>query len=71
MGEPGVSAPDQSGKPEAGSKDEAPACPICGRPRHADFKPFCSRRCADVDLSRWLSGAYVIAGRPANENEDG
>ena len=44
------------------------ACPICGKPAEPDQRPFCSRRCADVDLNRWLSGRYVI---PAVENEDG
>ncbi len=40
-------------------------CPICSRPTERDYRPFCSRRCADVDLSRWLRGAYAIpdAGR--------
>ena len=42
-----------------------PLCPICRRPlapapEAARFRPFCSRRCADVDLHRWLSGAYRI-----------
>lgn len=37
-------------------------CPICGKPVHADFKPFCSKRCADVDLNRWLSERYVVSG---------
>ncbi|KMO41098.1 hypothetical protein VQ03_13350 [Methylobacterium tarhaniae] len=40
-----------------------PACPICGKPAAPDFKPFCSKRCADVDLQRWLSGRYAIPGR--------
>ena len=37
-------------------------CPICGKPQSARYAPFCSRRCADVDLHRWLKGAYVIPG---------
>jgi endogenous inhibitor of DNA gyrase (YacG/DUF329 family) len=41
-------------------------CPICGRPTEAPFRPFCSRRCADLDLQRWLSGRYVI---PAVDDE--
>jgi endogenous inhibitor of DNA gyrase (YacG/DUF329 family) len=41
-------------------------CPICGRPTVDEFKPFCSKRCADVDLNRWLSGSYVI---PARDDE--
>lgn len=35
-------------------------CPICSKPRDAGFKPFCSKRCADLDLARWLNGAYAI-----------
>ncbi len=40
-----------------------PACPICGKPATQASKPFCSKRCADVDLQRWLSGRYAIPGR--------
>jgi endogenous inhibitor of DNA gyrase (YacG/DUF329 family) len=43
------------------------ACPICGKPVTPEHRPFCSRRCADVDLHRWLSGAYAIAGAPAED----
>jgi hypothetical protein len=35
-------------------------CPICGKPPAATFRPFCSARCADVDLNRWLTGGYSI-----------
>jgi uncharacterized protein len=42
-------------------------CPICGKPRVEQFRPFCSRRCADVDLHRWLGGSYGI---PAAEQDD-
>jgi uncharacterized protein len=38
-------------------------CPICGKPSAQQFHPFCSGRCADIDLNRWLKGAYVIPGR--------
>lgn len=47
-----------------------PACPICGRPAVADLRPFCSRRCADVDLARWIRGGYAIPGR-VEDDEDG
>lgn len=40
-------------------------CPICGKPQDAKMKPFCSRRCADLDLGRWLRGSYAI---PADES---
>ncbi len=56
-------------------KPAAPAkrCPICGRPRDSKYDPFCSRRCADVDLHRWLKGTYVIPGaeRPSVEGDKG
>ncbi len=41
-------------------------CAICGKPQDQKFKPFCSKRCADVDLNRWFSGGYAIA----SEEED-
>ena len=48
----------------------APACPMCKRPPVTDFRPFCSRRCADLDLQKWLTGAYAIpAGDPDDEEE--
>jgi endogenous inhibitor of DNA gyrase (YacG/DUF329 family) len=37
-------------------------CPICGKPRDPKHAPFCSRRCQDIDLGRWLKGNYVIPG---------
>jgi endogenous inhibitor of DNA gyrase (YacG/DUF329 family) len=41
-------------------KQKARKCPICGKPATETSKPFCSERCRDVDLNRWLSGSYVI-----------
>ena len=45
-------------------------CPVCGRPRDAHYAPFCSKRCADADLHRWLKGDYVIPGGERVSNED-
>ena len=42
-------------------------CPICGKPAVEQFRPFCSKRCGDVDLNRWLSGVYAV---PVVERED-
>jgi endogenous inhibitor of DNA gyrase (YacG/DUF329 family) len=42
-------------------------CPICGKPPTPEHRPFCSRRCADVDLQRWLSDRYVL---PASEDPE-
>ena len=51
--------------PKQRAGDKARACPICGKPRSERYDPFCSKRCADVDLHRWLKGSYVIPGANA------
>jgi endogenous inhibitor of DNA gyrase (YacG/DUF329 family) len=43
------------------------SCPICNRDTSPAYRPFCSRRCADVDLARWLTGSYAI---PSDDPED-
>ena len=58
-------------------KAEAMAtCPICRRaPADAKYKPFCSKRCADVDLQRWFTGSYAMPGpsddTPSRDDEEG
>ncbi|WGD30158.1 DNA gyrase inhibitor YacG [Ancylobacter sp. WKF20] len=42
-------------------------CPICGKAMVEKYRPFCSSRCADLDLHRWLTGSYAI---PLTENDD-
>lgn len=42
-------------------------CPICKRATEPAYRPFCSRRCADVDLGRWFTGGYAIPGHPADD----
>lgn len=44
-----------------------PACPQCKKPVDPLFRPFCSKRCADLDLQRWLTGRYVIAASDEDE----
>jgi endogenous inhibitor of DNA gyrase (YacG/DUF329 family) len=44
-------------------------CPICGKPSSQQHHPFCSARCADIDLNRWLSGAYTIPAEPIEDSE--
>ena len=51
-----------------------PTCPICKRPLEEGeavlrFQPFCSKRCADIDLGRWLKGAYAIPAVEADDTE--
>ena len=45
-------------------------CPECGKETVAKYAPFCSKRCADIDLGRWLNGSYVIPGAPIDMAED-
>jgi endogenous inhibitor of DNA gyrase (YacG/DUF329 family) len=59
-------------KPPKGAgpgKGAARKCPICGKPATEASTPFCSERCRDVDLNRWLSGSYVIPA-PKDDDED-
>ncbi len=46
------------------------SCPICGKPADPRTRPFCSRRCADVDLHRWLSGVYAVPAVEADDERD-
>ena len=48
-----------------------PPCPVCGKRAEKAFLPFCSPRCADIDLGRWLKGGYVIPGRPEDDADKG
>ncbi|NUB46086.1 DNA gyrase inhibitor YacG [Fertoebacter nigrum] len=41
-------------------------CPICAKDADPKYRPFCSRRCADVDLGRWLTGSYAIPAEPVD-----
>ena len=57
--------PANDNRPIAPGKIETTAfrpCPICKRPATITYQPFCSKRCADVDLHRWLGGTYVVEG---------
>ncbi|MDE2412451.1 MAG: DNA gyrase inhibitor YacG [Sphingomonadales bacterium] len=47
----------------------AKSCPICGKPRHPEHAPFCSSRCKDRDLVRWLDDGYALPGPPAIDEE--
>ena len=49
--------------------DVAPRCAVCGKPQAPEYRPFCSKRCADIDLGRWLKGNYVIPGRHTDEGD--
>ena len=44
------------------------ACPVCSKPTAHDWRPFCSRRCCDLDLGKWLTEGYVL---PVEDAEEG
>ena len=54
----------------ARQRQAALGCPICGRLAVDALRPFCSQRCADVDLGRWLTGLYRIPAVEGDEEED-
>ena len=45
-------------------------CPICSKPADPAYRPFCSRRCADVDLGRWLNGSYAMPSTDPDDVEE-
>ena len=63
----GASLAKRLDKDELWSCPNPAKCPICGKPAVQQYRPFCSKRCADVDLNRWLSGVYTV---PVVEEED-
>jgi hypothetical protein len=62
-------APEQAGSAGRAGELSGKQCPICGKPALEAAKPFCSDRCKDVDLNRWLSGSYVVPGRPEADED--
>ncbi len=45
-------------------------CPICGEPTQRTYRPFCSKRCADIDLAKWLNGSYAVPSQREEDIED-
>jgi len=45
-------------------------CPICGKQAVLEYQPFCSKKCADIDLGRWLKGTYVVHTNETPEEEE-
>ncbi len=46
------------------------SCPICRKPAAEAYAPFCSKRCSDIDLGRWLDDRYVIEGGDSASEDD-
>jgi len=44
-------------------------CPMCNKDPVTKYRPFCSNRCADLDLGKWLTGAYVIPAIDTDEED--
>ncbi|MDP6351031.1 MAG: DNA gyrase inhibitor YacG [Alphaproteobacteria bacterium] len=64
-----MTAPDDTPSPAPKRPANGPRCPVCGRSATGYRRRFCSRRCADIDLGRWLTGAYVIPAAPGEEDD--
>jgi endogenous inhibitor of DNA gyrase (YacG/DUF329 family) len=62
--------PPAADKPAGRALRKLRACPICGKPAEEATRPFCSKRCRDVDLNRWLSGSYVVPGSENDEEDE-
>jgi uncharacterized protein len=52
------------------SRKAGRGCPICGAPPAGRFRPFCSARCADIDLARWLNESYRVPGEATERPAD-
>ncbi|MBX2806175.1 MAG: DNA gyrase inhibitor YacG [Hyphomicrobiales bacterium] len=59
--------PESSNDNDPAEAKSVGTCAICGNPRSEAYRPFCSKRCADADLGRWLKGDYAI---PVMEDDD-
>jgi hypothetical protein len=64
--------PEKQGEGERGENGarKVRRCPVCGKPANDATRPFCSPRCRDVDLYRWLSGTYVVPGSENDEEDE-
>ena len=61
---------DDDNRPADG-KAAPPLCVICHmQPQEEKYRPFCSKRCADIDLHRWLGGVYAIPGKTEEEDDE-
>jgi endogenous inhibitor of DNA gyrase (YacG/DUF329 family) len=60
-----------SNSSEGGGAGAPALCVICRVQRQSEkYRPFCSKRCADIDLHRWLGGVYAIPGKPEEEEDE-
>lgn len=66
-----MSEKDQRVVPIHARRGSVGSCPICDKPAVQAYRPFCSKRCADVDLSRWLHGVYRVPTEEVPTDEEG
>jgi endogenous inhibitor of DNA gyrase (YacG/DUF329 family) len=66
----GAGPGQETGKDKGTATGKEKPCPICGKPAREALRPFCSGRCRDVDLNRWLSNSYTIPGKDDDEDAD-
>jgi hypothetical protein len=66
---PPADAGPGKGSPKGSAKGSVKPCPICGKPAAEASRPFCSERCRDVDLNRWLSNSYAIPGAKDDDQD--
>ena len=46
------------------------SCPICDKETEKQYRPFCSKRCADIDLGRWMTGSYAVPSQDPDDAEE-
>lgn len=56
--------------PKQSTREAISRCPICRKPTVKTHRPFCSKRCAEVDLGRWLKGGYAVPSEPVGKVDD-
>ncbi|MFO1159048.1 MAG: DNA gyrase inhibitor YacG [Reyranellaceae bacterium] len=64
---------DRSASPPLRAVRTEAKCPVCSRPADPKYRPFCTKRCADIDLGRWLKEGYRFETdeSPSDEEKDG
>lgn len=65
-----MSTPENKSAEKVNSAKKSAVCPICGKPAVEKYRPFCSKRCADLDLAHWLKGDYAVAAEEQDGIED-
>ena len=57
-------------EPKLAPEPKAPPCPICRKPAQPKYRPFCSARCADIDLGRWFTESYAVPAAPGSDDDE-